>query len=769
MTGLTKKLSTRFIAVAAVVMLLPAFLSAQDVESLLRQARELKAKGSIDLAISTVEEAIKKDKSSAEAHYELGLLQQVKLTAVSLKRAELALLTALRLSPDNPKYIAALASVYADRYMYSAARTMWNRIVDRDSLKVEALNSIADSKAKELERNRFRIDPYLPNQVNAEELSLLYRLSIDHFFYDLNMLEYDELDYDEESFLVTPVNFRIAKEVIFNAPIEWSTFTAKDEAEVANDFLIVLSLEPDNREALRQLGIIYYNKVEYQRASDNEKLFDGYRRDEAYLDSCVYYFQKMIDSNPDDKEGHQFLGLAYFRKSDFEHAYDHFMTAKSLMSADEKAVFTNIGLLKVGGLQEERIFSADEDTAQFWYRRDPLYLTPYNERELEHYSRVSEANLWFTNRRRGIEGWRTDQGRTLIKYGPPQNRLRYRSSGFGPDEKDREFWHYDNFAFVFEKPWSTVEKNYEFAIWRSLNFLEIAPRIEEEYPEYYKIEPKGSFIEFHYDALDFRGRAGYTKVEFIYGVPFNKLRFRLEEEEWYGQFKSGLFVFDEAWKNALTDTVTNELRYEAAMIDTASDDMAVDSKTFFFDPGEYTLNIEIMDRMSDNLGSYRDALVVEEYGYDTLLISDIQLALDIELLRPDQPIHRDNLTIKPTPHRFYRVGQPIFIYYEVYNIVLDETTNRSDFTVEYTMHRLTEDRSAMQDFVKLLTLNLRQEIGVATMFRFQGNEYEESQFLKIDHNITEPGPYELTLSVTDNTSGEVCEKSTILFIFEDRE
>lgn len=55
----------------------------------------------------------------------------------------------------------------------------------------------------------------------------------------------------------------------------------------------------------------------------------------------------------------------------------------------------------------------------FWKRRDPSPLTPFNELLAEFYHRVSESNFKFSTRHK--EGWETDRGRILILYGPPKN------------------------------------------------------------------------------------------------------------------------------------------------------------------------------------------------------------------------------------------------------------------------------------------------------------------------------------------------------------
>ena len=72
------------------------------------------------------------------------------------------------------------------------------------------------------------------------------------------------------------------------------------------------------------------------------------------------------------------------------------------MPDEERAVFANVGYLKVGRLKEKGLLSAESVEPKFWTKRDPLYLTQYNERQLEHYSGVAEANLLYSIPSKGI-------------------------------------------------------------------------------------------------------------------------------------------------------------------------------------------------------------------------------------------------------------------------------------------------------------------------------------------------------------------------------
>ena len=85
---------------------------------------------------------------------------------------------------------------------------------------------------------------------------------------------------------------------------------------------------------------------------------------------------------------------------------------------------------------------------EFWSKHNPDSKATHNALMEEYYSRVEYANANFTNFR---EGWRTDRGMVLIRFGPPQNVERH---PFNSDNKPYEIWYYYNlnreFVFVDE-------------------------------------------------------------------------------------------------------------------------------------------------------------------------------------------------------------------------------------------------------------------------------------------------------------------------------
>ena len=82
----------------------------------------------------------------------------------------------------------------------------------------------------------------------------------------------------------------------------------------------------------------------------------------------------------------------------------------------------------------------------FWAKRDPTPDTPRNEALIEFFRRVRYANQHFSGY--SSAGWRTDQGRIYIRYGPP-DQIEDRPATFS--DPPLQIWHYYalNRQFVF--------------------------------------------------------------------------------------------------------------------------------------------------------------------------------------------------------------------------------------------------------------------------------------------------------------------------------
>ena len=87
---------------------------------------------------------------------------------------------------------------------------------------------------------------------------------------------------------------------------------------------------------------------------------------------------------------------------------------------------------------------SDDVALDDWLARDPRWSTAGNERHAEYVARMAMAHLLFGSERTGRNGWETDPGKVVVRYGMYQERIRTTS-----DEDAYLVLHYGNDFFVF--------------------------------------------------------------------------------------------------------------------------------------------------------------------------------------------------------------------------------------------------------------------------------------------------------------------------------
>lgn len=435
----------------------------------------------------------------------------------------------------------------------------------------------------------------------------------------------------------------------------------------------------------------------------------------------------------------------------------------------------------------------------FWESRDPLHLTEYNERLLEHYSRVAEANLLFSDPAGGeMPGWKSDRGQIWIRYGPPNNiyrnlnlanweqvlsdRSELENMAFeerfqfsrhlepvriekktelttNNDERLLEYWCYDRFTLVF----------HEFPLWSGkgafantfgLNFKEIAERLQRDLPDSYSMRVKGKRIVFPYYAVDFRGRKGGTDVRLFYEFPLSGIEHRARDAQYYGKIRQGTFLYNQYWNPAYTDTKEME-SISPVPVDSISEDRFFMANNVEIRPGKYNLAIEVMDLNSNNVGAVHAPLEIESYSYDSLEVSDLLLAKNITVDNKTDSISLATLTYLPNVSRVYKKADRIFLYFEVYNLSMDGAPGTTDYRVEYSLvYKKSKEESSgnpLSILGKLFNFS-KWQYEITTAADYTGDRPVENLYLELDSEPLSQGVYQLTLSVFDRRAGRAARK-----------
>ena len=166
---------------------------------------------------------------------------------------------------------------------------------------------------------------------------------------------------------------------------DFSGFAAKANREAEQVLLKSIQLNPANQKPYYLLGMLYF---ESQHFTDFQDLMRRLK---------MHY--------PTDKNVLLFCGLAEYEVGEFNSAHQFYSKALEQMSLDERELMESIDLLKpqedpdipVVQLSQDNISQFDELRSRnnFWKSQDPLYLSEFNERKMEHFGRMAYANLRF--------------------------------------------------------------------------------------------------------------------------------------------------------------------------------------------------------------------------------------------------------------------------------------------------------------------------------------------------------------------------------------
>jgi GWxTD domain-containing protein len=202
-------------------------------------------------------------------------------------------------------------------------------------------------------------------------------------------------------------------------------YADKDFYEAEKYYKRVLRLDSVNYNASLKLSLLY------EKANLCEK--------------AIPLLINLINNKKDDKDIYLSLGLLHYKTKHLKECMNEYKKALELMNKDEREdfIFNSVKVLLQPVLEKEiktlSDYELSEIIEQFWKASDPLYLTDYNERLLEHYSRVAYANLHFSVPKMGIIGWKSDRGEIVLRYGEPLNLTRIRPQMDGGSVLSRKY------------------------------------------------------------------------------------------------------------------------------------------------------------------------------------------------------------------------------------------------------------------------------------------------------------------------------------------
>lgn len=409
---------------------------------------------------------------------------------------------------------------------------------------------------------------------------------------------------------------------------------------------------------------------------------------------------------------------------------------------------------------------------KFWIKHDPTPTTPKNEFEEEHQRRVYHAIYFFGSPSKGGPPW-DDRGEVYIRYGEPNerriiqhgldddlgsryDRQRTRRNTFGGDAIDEvltdgnsatEVWTYyrynQTFQFNDDQGWGFFKmvpvSDPEFQRQDLSEFYQSKLSAVDLQPAIYYHEYGKNLIDYALDVVRFHSNDNEWTVDVNLGYPLSELGRGPDSASI--SLRRTIIIRDQDQAE-----VYGEVGVISRVIDSVRTRhrLMVEQKVVNLESGDYTLAVTIEDLFSGKTGTYTKNIQLPKYIVPEVCeISDIELASFVwTIYEPNAPFIKGGRMVMPLPSRIYLPGQELAFYYEVYNLLMNDT-GQTEFEVSYEIKDLSGKSTRTFD-----------EPGV-----FTGAERHARRCGTLDLSDIPPGDYLLTIIVNDRVGHS--EKSTV--------
>ncbi len=638
-----------------------------------------------------------------------------------------------------PSYFE-LAKIEFDKntvYSRGKARTYIQKAIWKDPANIEyrllqakLMEVFSSSMAYDVYEDILNIDPG-----NTEALFNLGKISEDDFYeYHNSFMEYSP-----------------------EASISFNDFAYKDFSKAEQFFKKAIKSDPGRLDSYLHLSNLYSEAGQYGDA--------------------IPLLNRVVEIDSSNKNAYLFLGYLYYKTFRDGASQSAYKKALGLMTEEEKKDFQDSTTMMLWGEKKNEPGTIDKNVNDYWDRKDPLYLTKYNERLLEHYSRVAYSNLMFSVPKQNVKGWKSDRGEIMVRYGEPLNRFRLRpyinAGGKTQMMLKTDLWVYKNKAFGFTDDF--MNKNFRFSTPTfngrylsqfSFDTYSYVTSLRRTEPEDYEPEFKGPVFTLPYSVIQFKdldnNKNRNTQIYVNYAMDISHIAEL--KDKYLLQHQSGLFITDSNYNR--TGQKTEDFTYlgsEQELKLSRYEKYWVNSLEIETKPDSVSLAFEVIRNLDGGVSTNHFRYLARDFSESDLDISDIVLASDVKKHSPDgYALTRKSLDILPNPMQTFTRSTAIFLYYEVYNLEQD-ADGKTNFEQKITLKKVNENSFIENLFTSLTHLfSTKNEDEVTLTTNYQSLEKNTQVYLQLDMKGRQPGDYIVTVSVDDKLSGRGKSSQTLL-------
>ena len=251
-------------------------------------------------------------------------------------------------------------------------------------------------------------------------------------------------------------------------------------------------------------------------------------------------------------------------------------------------------------------------------------------------------------------------------------------------------------------------------------------------------------FDFPYQVVTFRGPEGRTDVSIYSALPVGWLSQRLQSADI--PVEIGFAVHDVSGQSLAENTALRQYPRSEDVTKAAFEEVH-----FSVPPDSYRVSLHADLLGEPALGGYQIERAFPDYTRMQTMMSDLLVAYDIRPKQGHVAETRRSLQITANPFGRAPVDQPMHVYFEIYNLVLD-VDDRAQYKITYGLQPLEKGGG-------VLGLFRRSRPTLSVTSSFEAETPSPIVFQQVDVSDLPPGEYKLTARVSDDVADTQLERS----------
>ena len=279
------------------------------------------------------------------------------------------------------------------------------------------------------------------------------------------------------------------------------------------------------------------------------------------------------------------------------------------------------------------------------------------------------------------------------------------------------------------------------ALWSRMAPETVVARVVSHTPSVYMHDYGGDPLDLYMYTANFRASDRETAMEAYMGVPMAALT---PSGNSHVMLDRDVVVYDRSLRPVFRDSVRVA---EAISGQAEKGTLMVDQVRAALSPGQYLLGTQVRDPISRKVQVHKAYVAVSSFRGEALALSDLELAGQIvEVGEQVGKFQKGDLRVVPLPSKIFAKGQPVYLYYEVYNLSRD-AFGQTRYRVEYRLKGV-QGTGLIRGLGRLLS-QTPQADGVQISYEHTGTATSEPLYIALDVPENSKEQLEIEVVVTD--------------------